>query len=422
MARTLRDSKLETRAARERLEPRGKPYWRELEPGCHLGYRRLRGKPGRWCARHYAGQQTYQVETIATADDFSDADGVAILSYRQAQAKARERMVARAHHAAGKRGPLTVRDAVEAYLEFLDTHRKSGYDARHRANAFILPHLGEIEVQALTTTRLRRWHAALALAPARLRTKRDGQQQYREPDGSADGVRRRQATANRTLATLKAALNFAWREGNTPSDGAWRRVTPFKGVDAARVRYLTVAEGQRLVNATTGEFRRLVQAALMTGCRYGELCRLTVDDFDAKAGTLRVQQSKSGKSRHVVLSDEGAALFGRWCAGRAADALLFTNDDGGPWGRSHQAKRMREACQRARILPPVSFHCTRHTYASHAVMNGAPLLVVARNLGHADTKMVERHYGHLAPSYVADAIRAAAPRFGFKPDKKIAAL
>jgi hypothetical protein len=51
-----------------------------------------------------------------------------------------------------------------------------------------------------------------------------------------------------------------------------------------------------------------------------------------------------------------------------------------------------------------------------------PLMVVARNLGHVDTRMVEKHYGHLAPSYVADAIRAGAPRFGFKPDKKVAAL
>ena len=36
--------------------------------------------------------------------------------------------------------------------------------------------------------------------------------------------------------------------------------------------------------------------------------------------------------------------------------------------------------------------------------------------------MVEKHYGHLAPSYVADAIRAGAPRFGLKPDKRIVEL
>jgi len=36
---------------------------------------------------------------------------------------------------------------------------------------------------------------------------------------------------------------------------------------------------------------------------------------------------------------------------------------------------------------------------------------VAKNLGHADTRMVEKHYGHLAPSFIIDAIHAGAPRF-----------
>jgi hypothetical protein len=53
-------------------------------------------------------------------------------------------------------------------------------------------------------------------------------------------------------------------------------------------------------------------------------------------------------------------------------------------------------------------------------VNGVPLLVVAKNLGHSATRMVEKHYGHLAPSYIADAIRAGAPRFGIKPDPKLA--
>jgi hypothetical protein len=51
-------------------------------------------------------------------------------------------------------------------------------------------------------------------------------------------------------------------------------------------------------------------------------------------------------------------------------------------------------------------------------MNGTPLLVVAKNLGHADTRMVEKHYGHLAPSFIADAIRAGAPRYRVKDDKR----
>ena len=43
---------------------------------------------------------------------------------------------------------------------------------------------------------------------------------------------------------------------------------------------------------------------------------------------------------------------------------------------------------------------------------GVPLIFVAEALGHADARMVTKHYGHLAPSHVADAIRAALPKFG----------
>src|SRR6266536_5910218 len=100
------------------------------------------------------------------------------------------------------------------------------------------------------------------------------------------------------------------------------------------------------------------------------------------------------------------------CAGRAGHDSMFQTAAGEPWKKSHQNRPMADACERAKISPPIGFHGLRHTYASLAVMNGAPLLVLAKNLGHTDTRMVERHYGHLAPSYITDAIRAAAPRFG----------
>jgi hypothetical protein len=43
-------------------------------------------------------------------------------------------------------------------------------------------------------------------------------------------------------------------------------------------------------------------------------------------------------------------------------------------------------------------------------MRAVPLAVIVRQLGHADTRMTERHYAHLAPNYVADTIRANFPR------------
>jgi integrase len=423
MARTVRDAKLETRAAREKLPVSGKPVWRAIDQGLHLGYRK--GKSGgRWVLRrHVGGAKIYQVETIGRADDVIDADGAAVLNFAQAQAKARDRFVVAKRVAAGlpaEAGPYRVHDAMAEYLTYLDTEKKSGRDARWRAEALILPTLGALECAKLTTKTIKEWQASIAQQAPRLRTKKGQQQKRRDLADDADpaeAARRRKASANRVLTILKASLNQAWRDHKIPTDDAWRRVQPYKSADAARVRYLTTAECGRLVNAAQGDFRKLVQAALLTGARFGELAALLVGDFNPDSGTLHIRTSKSGNGRHVVLTQEGADFFQSIAAGRPTAALMLQKTDGSRWNRSQQTRPMAEACARAAIVPGANFHAIRHSWASLTVMAGAPLLVVAKNLGHADTRMVEKHYGHLAPSYVADAIRAAAPRFGITADE-----
>jgi integrase len=410
MARTVKDANLDSRTARSRLKARGKPYWRGLEPGLHLGYRRPATGTGKWLARHYVGDERYEVETIAVADDFSDPDGVAILSFQQAQILARERMVARVHAVAGKTKPLTVADAVASYIEFLETNRKSGREGRYAADAFILPVLGKTEVAALTTDQIQSWLTKVATAPARIRTKKGNRQRFKT-ETHPENSRRRKSTANRILTVLKAALNRAWRGGKVVSDMAWRRVEPFEGVDSARIRYLSLDEVKQLLGACSPAFQRLVRGALETGARYGELCALFVPDFNPDSRTIAIRESKSNKSRHIVLTDEGAAFFASITKDRSGDEAMFLKEDGQPWLRDHQKDPIADACELAKIKP-ANFHVLRHTWASHAVMNGVPLLLVAKNLGHTDTRMVEKHYGHLAPSYVTDAIRAGAPRFG----------
>jgi integrase len=432
MARRVKDKTLDSRDARQRLPVRGRPHYRAIERGLHLGYRRLKGAAGTWVVRHYAGDQSYEIERIGNADDFSDADGSAVLDFWQAQTKARELMAKRAGPAGKGNAALTVADALDDYIGFLESNRKSAGDARYRDQALIRPKLGSIKIGDLTADQIRKWHVDLAKAPARLRT-RQGEKQNHRPLGTDDEAkRRRRATANRTLTVLKAALNRAWREGRVASNTEWARVEPFENVDAARVRYLTVAEAKRLINACDADFRKLVEAGLQTGARYSELAALRVHDFNPDSGTVAIRQSKAGKARHVVLTDEGVSFFKQLCAGQAGSELMLLKLEGrkkegeerslGPWRKSHQKRPMAAACKHAKIKPPISFHGLRHTWASLAVMNGTPLLVVAKNLGHSDTRMVEKHYGHLAPSYIADAIRAGAPRFGFKPDRKVTPL
>jgi integrase len=309
---------------------------------------------------------------------------------------------------------------VQHESEAIEANKKTATDARLRYEAHIRDALGDMPVAALTTDVIRRWHIDLAKKPARVRTRAGLKQQYKAINrGDEEAWRRRRVTANRVLTTLRAALNRAWKDGKVTSNAEWSRVDPFESVDTARIRYLQVTEAQRLINATDPDFRQLVQAALETGARYGELTRLQVHDFNRDTGTLAIRTSKSGKGRHIVLTEEGAAFFRQLCAGRPGAELMLLKASGKAWARSEQGKLMRKACEIAKITPAIGFHGLRHTWASLAVMGGMPLLVVAKNLGHRDTRMVEMHYGHMAPSYIAEAVRAHAPRFGFKPESKL---
>jgi integrase len=400
MARKVRDKDLGDRTSRERLEIRGKLHYRQIEKGLHIGYRRLRGKSGTWTARFYDDtKRKYEWEVIGTADDRSDADGVTVHSFDQAVEKARALRLKRAKLAAGIHGPITVDQAMNAYVTKLDQDGMSSRENVEKMIAkYVTPLIGDLDVASLTTERLNDWKADVAKMPAR---------------GRKFDERARRATANRTLVMLRAGLNLAYEAKKVPSDAAWRAVKKFKGVDRKRDRFLSLDEAKRLVNAAGDDFRPMIEAALHTGCRYAELCNLVVADYDADNKTLSIRKSKSGRERHVYLTDEGVQLFAQLAAGRKRSDPLIRRADGLPFGMSHQIRRMQIACQRARIEPAVSFHILRHSYASALVKAGVPLAYVAESLGHTSIAMVQKHYGHIAKSHLADTIRANVPSYGF---------
>ena len=147
-------------------------------------------------------------------------------------------------------------------------------------------------------------------------------------DSDPEAVRARKATANRLLSVLKAALNFAFHEGKAATDEPWRKVKPYREVDAPVIHFLQPPECVRLVNACEGSFRDLVRGALMTGCRYGDLTRMKVEDFQSNGGTVAIGRSKAGKPRHVVLTIEGQRLFDGLTVGRSRSDRIFKRGDG----------------------------------------------------------------------------------------------
>lgn len=423
MARTVRGGALETRAARLRLKPRGKPYWvASARAGLHLGYRRLDGKNGSWIVRRYQGKAgEYETRAFAQADDYSEGDGAELLTYYQAMERIAGEAPAVRHGSAYR-----VSDACEDYVTWLRRHRKSAADTQSKLDSYVIPRLGERLVSSLTETDLEQWlEWALTHKPrGRLKTgkKRAKPKRTAAEIPGAERLRRKHSTLNRVINALKGALNHAFDRKRVTSADAWARLQKFRGADSARLHRLTTDEAKRLLNACAPDFRRLVEAALVTGCRYGELVALTVRDFDEDSGTILVAQSKSGKARRVPLTDEGTSLFAALAAGKVETDRLLVKADGTPWAKSEQFRRMNAACAGASINPPVNFHALRHTFASLLVEAGTPLAFVAEALGHADTRMVSKHYAHLAPNVVHDTIRANLPSFGVQVDNTVRKL
>jgi hypothetical protein len=131
---------------------------------------------GSWIARHYRGGGIYATEAIGAADDTVEADGVKVLDYWQAQERAkhwadRQRQIAEGRL---RDGPYTVADAVKDYLGEIAAEKSpvAVQGAKYVFDAWVLPELGSIQIEKLTTDRLNGWRNKLATQPKRVRSKR----------------------------------------------------------------------------------------------------------------------------------------------------------------------------------------------------------------------------------------------------------
>jgi len=192
-----------------------------------------------------------------------------------------------------RRGAYTVRDAVNAYVDRLEG-RPSWHDTKTRLEAFVLPAFGDKPIAKLEADEIRKWHRSIAKTLARCRTKSGAEQAYRAGNlAEPETARKRQASANRCLSLLKAALNQAWRDKRIESNDAWQRVELFRGVDVPRARYLSVSEAQRLINAAQGDFRVLVQAALQNRRTLSGVGAITRSGFQVRRWHAAHPQDKN---------------------------------------------------------------------------------------------------------------------------------
>lgn len=246
------------------------------------------------------------------------------------------------------------------------------------------------------------------------------------------------ATVRRNVATLKAALNkaVAWGDisanplkdytAGKPPESRTRSLSPdeehrlFAALDAreerlrakrddynAAARHVGIPEEPDLRSAVFADaLKPAVILSLLTGLRKGELLKLEWRDIDFpnRLLTVRAENAKSGKARHVPLNPDALMTLKVWRDQTTSTALVFTAEDGAEERRIEN--QFRGLLKAAKILG-FRWHDLRHCFASKLVSAGKSLYTVQQVLGHASPLMTQR-YGHLSDSARADAVAAAA--------------
>ena len=141
----------------------------------------------------------------------------------------------------------------------------------------------------------------------------------------------------------------------------------------------------------------LIELALYTGMREGELLELTWGRVDRPRGVVLLEITKSGRRREVPLNGPADAILARRAPIVHGDVLVFGT---GSWDAF---RKSWEADLAAAQLGDFRFHDLRHTFASWAVQRGVTLPELKDLLGHATLAMVMR-YAHLAPEHLRSAV------------------
>ena len=206
--------------------------------------------------------------------------------------------------------------------------------------------------------------------------------------------------ASRRHASLAPKRAYAWadRQGIlSPSPLRSLEVEPSN----RRTRVLSPEEQAEILAAIKDEpLREFVQAMIDTGCRPGEVARVTAADADLTLGVWVLKKhktsKKTGKPRVVYLTPAMVELT-RKLATKYPDGPLFRGPrNKKPFTRNGIRCRFRRLREKLPHLKHFVAYSARHSFATTALVNGVGVAQVAELMGHSSTDMVNRVYGHLA--------------------------
>lgn len=162
----------------------------------------------------------------------------------------------------------------------------------------------------------------------------------------------------------------------------------------------------------SAEFAELMAFIHATGCRPSEACRLEARQLDLSRGIAVLDGKTTARTgRQRVIPLPGRIVEGlRVRAAQRPTGALWRTEDGNPWSKDSincQIRRLRARLKAAGVegADRIVAYELRHLFATDALEAGVQIATVAEILGHSDTRMVSRNYGHLADRH--EHLRAA---------------
>lgn len=271
----------------------------------------------------------------------------------------------------------TLKNATDEWLKSLEASKSRSHRAYAEFLRYqVLPSLGEVAIARITKPIVMRWRDDLTTKYA-------------------------PTSINSALACLSSAFSYFVDRGWVPTNPC-HGVKLIEVIDRAYNWIKTRGELERLLSVCPDELRDLIAVAVGTGLRLDELLHLTWDDVDLSGRLLTIQRGrqgtvKGGRLRHVPILDSVLPVLQNRALRRAGAMIVFPGRKGAVRTKTPVQVAYKSALRRAGLDTKLRWHDLRHTCASWWVMSGGDIFRLSKMLGHANVKITQKTYAHLAP-------------------------
>jgi integrase len=277
--------------------------------------------------------------------------------------------------------PLLTDWISDTYLPWAHSNKRSWYDDEWIAR-IICDHFKKMRLRDISSLHVEKFK----------KVRRETPTQYGNP--------RQPATVNRELAILSKVFQLAVDAGYIESNPC-RKVKRIAH-DNSRTRFLSDKEELSLLDALDQEssLYSIVQLALNTGMRRGEILSLKWSEVDLNRGLICVTQTKTNRNRIIPMNQVVRELLSQQ---QGQGEYVFTSPR--TKGCLVEIKKgFKKACQLAGIHD-FHFHDLRHTAASRLAATGADIVTIAEILGHSSFRMTKR-YTHASEERKRNALES----------------